>query len=143
MLIACIELARRGLNEGLGVTPIISAPGDCLPFVVDIKDQRREFFKTLYLNARNQVIHHEVTSIGSLSAAVVHPREVFITAIEYSSASVIVAHNHPSGDVSPSQDDINLTRRLVQAGEILGIDVLDHVIVGRDDFLSMKERGFL
>ena len=72
-----------------------------------------------------------------------HPREVFTTGVALSAASVILAHNHPSGDVSPSQDDINLTRRLVQAGEIMGIDVLDHLIIGSDDFLSLKERGLM
>ena len=142
-LIAAFEFARRSLHKGLGVQPVISSPGDTLHYLTDIKDQRREHFVTLYLNARNQVIHKELTSIGSLSSAIVHPREVFRPSVEVSAASVILAHNHPSGDVSPSQDDINLTRRLVQAGEILGIDVLDHVIVGRDDFLSLKERGLI
>ena len=142
-LIAAFELARRGLHRGLGVQPVVSAPGDCLHYLTDIKDQRREHFVCLYLNARNQVSHKELVSIGSLSSAIVHPREVFRFGVELSAASVILAHNHPSGDVSPSQDDINLTRRLVQAGEILGIDVLDHVIIGRDDFLSLKERGLI
>lgn len=141
--VAAVELSRRGLNKGLGVQPVISAPSDILPFISDIKDQRREHFKTLFLNARNQVTYHEITSIGSLSSAIVHPREVFRTAVEHSAASVILAHNHPSGDVSPSQDDINLTQRLVQAGEIMGIDVLDHIVVGRDDFISLKERGLI
>ena len=142
-LIAAFEFARRGLHKGLGVRPVVSAPGDALSLVMDIKDQQREHFKTLFLNARNQIVHSEMTSIGSLSSAIVHPREVFGWAVQYHAASVILAHNHPSGDVSPSQDDINLTRRLVQAGEILGIDVLDHLIVGHDDFISMKERGLI
>ena len=72
-----------------------------------------------------------------------HPREVFQPAVAQSAASVVLAHNHPSGDVLPSQDDIELTRRLVQAGEIMGIDVLDHLIIGADDFLSLKERGLI
>ena len=143
VLIAAFELCRRSLHKGLGVVPVISAPGDSLHYLADIKDQTREHFKTLYLNARNQIIHEELTSIGSLSSAIVHPREVFRLAVEHSAASVILAHNHPSGDVSPSQDDLNLTRRLMQAGEILGIDVLDHIIVGSDDFISLKERGLI
>ncbi|MDE2812820.1 MAG: DNA repair protein RadC [Gemmatimonadota bacterium] len=142
-LIAAFEFARRALHKGLGVRPVVSAPGDALSYVMDIKDQQREHFKTLFLNARNQIVHAELTSIGSLSSAIVHPREVFQWAVQYHAASVILVHNHPSGDVSPSQDDINLTRRLVQAGEILGIDVLDHLIVGSDDFISMKERGLI
>ena len=143
VLVAAFELARRGLHKGLGVRPVISSPGDALSMLSDIKDQQREHFLCLYLNARNQVIHKEVVSIGSLSSAIVHPREVFRTAVAQAAASVILAHNHPSGDVSPSQDDINLTRRLVQAGEIMGIDVLDHLIIGSDDFISLKERGLI
>ena len=142
-LIAAFELARRGLHRGLGVQPVISAPSDSLHYLTDIRDQQREHFLCLYLNARNQVIRTEVVSIGSLSSAIVHPREVFALAVALHAASVILAHNHPSGDVSPSQDDINLTRRLVQAGEILGIDILDHLIIGGEDFLSMKERGLM
>lgn len=141
--VAAVELTRRGLHKGLGTLPVVSTPGDLLYFLVDIRDQRKEHFKCLYLNARNQVTFHEIVSIGSLSSAIVHPREVFRTAVENTAASIILAHNHPSGDTSPSQDDINLTRRLVQAGEILGIDILDHVIVGGTDFLSMKERGLI
>ena len=129
--------------QGLGRPARRLGPGDALSYVMDIKDQQREHFKTLFLNARNQIVHAELTSIGSLSSAIVHPREVFQWAVQYHAASVILAHNHPSGDVSPSQDDINLTRRLVQAGEILGIDVLDHLIVGADDFISLKERGLI
>ena len=143
VLVATFELARRGLHKGLGVRPVISSPGDALSMLSDIKDQQREHFLCLYLNARNQVIHKEVVSIGSLSSAIVHPREVFRPAVAQAAASVILAHNHPSGDVSPSQDDINLTRRLVQAGEIMGIDVLDHLIIGSDDFISLKERGLI
>ena len=92
---------------------------------------------------RNQVIHGEVISIGSLSSFIVHPREVLHPAITHVVASMALAHNHPSGDVSPSRDDIELTRRLVHAGSIMEIDVLDHIILGEDCFLSMKERGLM
>lgn len=143
VLVAGFELGRRGLHKGLGVQPVIRSPLDVLPLLSDIKDQQREHFLCLYLNARNQVIHKEVVSIGSLSSSIVHPREVFQPAVSHAAASVVLAHNHPSGDVSPSQDDIDLTRRLLQAGEIMGIDVLDHLIIGADDFLSLKERGLL
>lgn len=143
VLIAAFELARRSLHKGLGVVPVISAPADSLHYLADIKDEQREHFITLYLNARHQIVHKAITSIGSLTAAIVHPREVFRMAVEQGAASIILAHNHPSGDVSPSQDDLNLTRRLAQAGEIMGIDVLDHLIIGRDDFISMKERGLI
>ena len=143
VLVAAFELARRGLHKGLGVRPVIRSPLDILPLLSDIKDQQREHFLCLYLNARNQVIHREVVSIGSLSSSIVHPREVFQPAVSQAAASVVLAHNHPSGDASPSQDDIDLTRRLVQAGEIMGIDVLDHLIISADDFLSLKEKDLL
>jgi DNA repair protein RadC len=142
-LVAAFELARRGLGKGLGTRPVVASPVDALPLLEEIRDQRREHFLCLYLNARNQVIFKEVVSIGSLSASIVHPREVFQAAITHSAASVVLAHNHPSGDVSPSRDDIELTRRLVRAGEIMGIDVLDHIIMAAEDFLSMKERGLM
>ena len=142
-LVAAFELARRGLGKGLGTRPVVASPVDALPLLEEIRDQRREHFLCLYLNARNKVIFKEVVSIGSLSASIVHPREVFQAAITHSAASVVLAHNHPSGDVSPSRDDIELTRRLVRAGEIMGIDVLDHIIMAAEDFLSMKERGLM
>ncbi len=142
-LVAAFELARRGLQQGLGVLPAISCPAETVALLAEIKDQRKEYFLCLYLNGRNQVIHKEVISIGSLSASIVHPREVFQVAVHHSAASIILAHNHPSGDVSPSKDDIELTGRLVKAGEIMGIEVLDHIIIGTGDFLSLKERGLM
>ncbi len=138
-LVAGFELAKRGLNQGIGIEPSITSPVDVLGFLTDIKDRRKEYFVALFLNARNQVICREDVSIGSLNASLVHPREVFAPAVGSSAASVILAHNHPSGDVTPSREDIELTRRMVQAGEIMGIEVLDHLIVGSERFLSMKE----
>ena len=138
-LVAGFELAKRGLNQGIGIEPSITSPVDVLGFLTDIKDRRKEYFVALFLNARNQVICREDVSVGSLNASLVHPREVFAPAVGSSAASVILAHNHPSGDVTPSREDIELTRRMVQAGEIMGIEVLDHLIVGSERFLSMKE----
>ena len=103
----------------------------------------REHFVVLALDARNRPIGCNTVSVGSLSASIVHPREVFKFAILANASSIILAHNHPSGDVSPSQDDTELTRRIVEAGTLMGIDVLDHLIVGNGDFLSMKERGLM
>jgi DNA repair protein RadC len=143
VLVAAFELARRALDQGLGVLPVIAQPTDTVALLAEIKDQRKEHFLCLYLNARNQVIHKEVISIGSLSASIVHPREVFQVALNHAAASVILAHNHPSGDVSPSQEDIELTRRLVAAGEIMGIEVLDHIIIGSAEILSLREKGLL
>lgn len=138
-LVAGFELAKRGLNQGMGIAPSITSPVDVLGLLTDIKDRRKEYFVALFLNARNQVICREDVSVGSLNASLVHPREVFAPAVGSSAASVILAHNHPSGDVTPSREDIELTRRMVQAGEIMGIEVLDHLIVGSERFLSMKE----
>ncbi|MNM59149.1 hypothetical protein D3C81_703940 [compost metagenome] len=95
------------------------------------------------MNTKNRVIFKEVISIGSLNAAIVHPREVFRAAIKRCSASLICAHNHPSGDSTPSPEDVNLTKRLVAAGEIIGIEVLDHVIIGGNQFYSLKEHGHI
>lgn len=143
ILLAAFELARRALDKGLGVLPIISTPTETIPLLAEIKDQRKEYFVCLYLNARNQVIHKEVISIGSLSASIVHPREVFQVGVYHSAASIILAHNHPSGDVSPSKDDIDLTHRLREAGMIMGIEVLDHIIIAAGDFVSLKETGIV
>ncbi len=143
ILLAAFELARRALDKGLGVLPIISTPVETIPLLAEIKDQRKEYFVCLYLNARNQVIHKEVISIGSLSASIVHPREVFQVGVYHSAASIILAHNHPSGDVSPSKDDIDLTHRLREAGLIMGIEVLDHIIIAAGDFVSLKETGIV
>jgi len=142
-LLSSIELSRRGLQKGLGILPAISCPAEALPFLTGIKDEKKENFVCLYLNARNQVIQKETISVGSLSASVVHPREIFGAAINHSAASIILAHNHPSQDVSPSKDDIELTRRLLKAGEIMGIEILDHLIISSTDFLSLKEKGLM
>ena len=141
ILLAAFELARRALDKGLGVLPIISTPTETIPLLAEIKDQRKEYFVCLYLNARNQVIHKEVISIGSLSASIVHPREVFQVGVYHSAASIILAHNHPSGDVSPSKDDIDLTHRLREAGMIMGIEVLDHIIIAAGDFRQPQGDG--
>jgi len=143
VLVAGFELARRALNTGPGITPSISRPQDILPIIADIKDAKKEHFVAVFLNARNQVICRETVSVGSLNASLVHPREVFAPAVGSCAACVILAHNHPSGDVAPSREDIELTRRIMQAGEIMGIEVLDHVIISSERFLSMKESNIL
>ena len=143
VLAAAFELARRGLQKGLGVQPVITCPTDAVPLLAEIRDERREHFLCLFLNARNQVIHKEVISIGSLSASIVHPREVFQVAVSRTAASIVLAHNHPSGDPTPSRDDLDLTRRLVDAGRLMGIDILDHIILCDREFLSLKEQGLM
>lgn len=103
----------------------------------------REYFLSLHLNAKNQLIRELVVSVGSLSASVVHPREVFSPAVRDSSAAVLFLHNHPSGDPAPSREDHECTDRLVRAGKILGIRVLDHVILGRETYFSFADTGHL
>lgn len=106
-----------------------------------LKDLSKEHFYLITLNSRNWSVAE--TSVGTLNASLVHPREVFAEAIKNKAAQVIVAHNHPSGDPEPSEDDITITKRLVKAGEILGIEVLDHIIVAKDRFLSFKEQNLI
>ena len=94
-------------------------------------------------DTKNKVLAIRTASIGDLSSSIVHPREVFKDAVVASAASIIVAHNHPSGDPTPSAEDVTVTKRLIQAGEIMGIDLLDHIVLGDGDFVSLKERGLI
>lgn len=103
----------------------------------------REYFLSLHLNSKNQLIREVLVSVGSLSTSVVHPREVFASAVRDSTAAVIFIHNHPSGDPAPSREDRECTQRLIQAGQILGIRVLDHIVLGRDDYYSFADAGLL
>jgi DNA repair protein RadC len=108
-----------------------------------LKDKKKEYFLLLLLDTRNQLIRPVEISIGSLNATVVHPREVFKEAIASFAASVICVHNHPSGNPEPSDDDLNLTKRLVQAGNLLGIEVLDHIIIGSQGHYSLKSHNLI
>lgn len=122
--------------------PEIKNPRDAIAIVKrGLAWEDRELFVTIILNARNQLLGINTVSVGSLNASLVHPRECFRPAILMGAASLILAHNHPSADPTPSREDIDLTKRLAQAGEIIGIEVLDHVIVADDKFLSLKEAG--
>ncbi len=143
VLLAAFELSQRALQREDTMHSLISCPADTIPFLWDIRGEKKEHFLCLYLNARNQVIHKEIISVGSLSASIVHPREVLFPAIKHCAANIVLSHNHPSGNPEPSQDDIELTRRLVQAGEIMGLDIIDHIIVCENDFTSLKEKGVM
>ncbi|MGL6145019.1 MAG: RadC family protein, partial [Macrococcoides caseolyticum] len=103
----------------------------------------QEHFIVLSLNTKNIVMHESTIFIGSLNASIVHPREVFKEAVKRSAAAIIVVHNHPSGDPEPSYEDIEATKRLIKCGEIFGIDVLDHIIIGDGYYVSIKEKGIL
>jgi len=122
----------------------ISTPTDAAAFFQkQIGQNVQESFLGLFLNARNVPLGWREISRGSVSASLVHPREVFLPAVKLAACSLIVAHNHPSGDPSPSSDDIELTKRLKQAGELIGIEILDHLIITSTGHLSMKERGLM
>lgn len=140
IIAAAVELVKRGLDKNIIA---IKKPTDILAYSVDIRDKRKEHFIAFYLNARNEILKRVVISIGTLNASLVHPREVFKPAIGRSVSSVIFVHNHPSGDPTPSEDDIKLTKRLTSAGEILGIEVLDHIIISKNDFVSMKAKNLV
>lgn len=122
----------------------VKSPEDAIKSVKNqLKGKKKEHFLVLSLDTRNHLINTQTISIGSLDSSIVHPREVFKEAISSTAASVIFAHNHPSGDPTPSEDDIKLTKRLVEAGEILGIEVLDHIIICDKDYISMKSKNLL
>lgn len=142
-LLAATELARRWLREDEGALPIVASSQDAADQVPELRRAKKEHFLALYLNARNQVLAKETVSVGTLTANLVHPREVFQPAVSHSAASVLLIHNHPSGDPAPSAEDLALTRRLTAAGELMGITVLDHVIVGATTHVSLKDQGQL
>jgi DNA repair protein RadC len=142
VLSASFELGRRLHGLGLGRRPLTRAD-DVHQVARDLELARREHFVAFYLDTRNRILARETISVGSLSASIVHPRELFAPAIERRAASIILAHNHPSGDPEPSADDIALTRRLVEAGVIIGIEVLDHLVIGHGVYVSLKTRGLM
>jgi len=140
---AAVELGKR-LESGSDEKqrPIVKSPDDVAAVVrTQLKGKKKEHFLVISLDTRNRLINCKPISIGSLDTSIVHPREAFEEAISSSAASVIFVHNHPSGDPEPSKEDIELTRRLVEVGEIMGINVLDHIIVCDKDYLSLKARN--
>ncbi|WP_159881154.1 RadC family protein [Paenibacillus puerhi] len=141
---AGIELGRRMARSTMNDAVTIRSPQDAAALLMeDMRYLQKEHFVCLFLNTKNHVIGQETLSMGSLNASIVHPREVFRAAIKRSSASIVCAHNHPSGDPTPSPEDIQLTQRLVEAGEIVGIEVLDHLVIGDRRFVSLKELGLM
>jgi DNA repair protein RadC len=109
----------------------------------ELENKKKEQFYALFLNTKNQIIGEELISVGTLNTSIIHPREVFNPAIKASANSLILIHNHPSGDVKPSKDDIEITKKLENAGSLLGISVVDHVIVGKNSYLSFKDQDLL
>ena len=140
--IVSIKLVKE--SSFLYQTLTISSPKDAYEMIKDqLQDLDREQFIIACLNTKNEPTNISVVSVGTLNKAIVHPREVFKTAILSNAASIMAFHNHPSGETTPSQQDIQLTKRLYEAGELLGIKLLDHLIIGDGSFTSLKENGYL
>ncbi len=134
-IISVIELTNR-FNQD---KPEILSAEDIWKLCADIRDSKKEHFLAFYLDTQNRLIERQIISIGTLNTSLVHPREVFEPAVKLSAASIIIAHNHPSQDLSPSTEDKKITERLVEAGKILGIEIIDHVILSRSSYLSFQK----
>ena len=140
---AALELGQRAVGSFNDSLPILDSPEAIAAQLADLRDKQKEYFMALYLNARNQLIHKETISVGTLTASLVHPREVFEPAIRHFASSVVLAHNHPSNNPEASEEDIQLTEKLVRAGMILDIALLDHIIITNNGYTSFKEKGLV
>ncbi len=141
---AVVELGRRLAVFSSEEKPVIRGPQDVANLLMpELRDQKKEHLKSLLLDSKNKVLKICTVSVGILDSSLVHPREVFKDAILASSASIIIAHNHPSGDPTPSPEDKRVTTRLFEAGQLLGIDLLDHIVIGDNCWISLKERGMM
>ncbi len=136
-IVACAELGSRFYKKNTASAPTLRTARDVFEYTKDMRMLPKEHLRGLYLNAHFKVVHDEVISIGTLDTNIVHPREVFRPALEYATAAVILVHNHPSGVKKPSEADLTITRQLAQAGKLLGIDLVDHVIVTGSGFTSV------
>ncbi|HCX04133.1 MAG TPA: hypothetical protein DHM42_06555 [Clostridiales bacterium] len=143
-ILAAVELGKRISSTKASESFKITSPQDVSALVMeDMRYYKKEYFRIILLDTKNKVIDIITISIGSLNSSIVHPREVFLEAVKKSSASIILLHNHPSGEVQPSREDINITQRLIEAGDIMGIKVLDHIIIGDGTYLSFKEENII
>ncbi|UOE58135.1 RadC family protein [Cytobacillus oceanisediminis] len=140
---AALALASLAIKRANDTRYIIRSPEDAAKYLDELKHLQQEHFVAVYLNTKNQVISKKTIFIGSLNSCIVHPREIFKEAYRLSSASVIVAHNHPSGNRNPSREDIEMTKRLAETGRVLGIELIDHIIIGDGSFTSLKESGYI
>jgi DNA repair protein RadC len=141
---AAFEIGRRLRQVSRKNTPSIRLPRDVADLMIpELAHLTQEHFVCLFLNTKNHVIGKQTIFVGSLDSSIVHPREVYKEAIRRSSASVICLHNHPSGDPTPSREDIAVTRTLREAGELVGITLLDHIIIGDGKYISLKEQGYM
>lgn len=142
-MMASIELGKRLYKEKVEKEVVINSPEDIVREVEHIRENKKENLVVLYLDARNRLIYKETVSIGTLNANLIHPREVFEPAVRNLAAQIIIVHNHPSGDPEPSKDDLEVTKRLLEAGKLLGIDIMDHIIIAKTSYFSFKEKGKL
>ncbi|MCI1856664.1 MAG: DNA repair protein RadC [Sporolactobacillus sp.] len=143
-LLACFEIAKRLAGPPAGDRFTIRSPEDGANYVMEgMRLLKQETFVALFLNTKNQVVHQSTLFVGGLNSSIVHPREVFKEAVRHSAASIICFHNHPSGDPTPSREDLDVTRRLVSCGRMLGVDVLDHIVIGDKRFVSLKQKGLM
>lgn len=141
---AALELSRRLAVAGLTERPVVKSPADVARLVMEeMRHYDREHIKAVLLNSKNAVLAVETVHVGSVNSSLVHPREVFKAAIRRSAAALILVHNHPSGDPHPSREDEEVTRRFREAGELLGIDLLDHIIIGDGCYYSFREKSCL
>lgn len=140
---AALELGNRAVGSFHDSLPVLDSVKAVVAQLVDLRGKQKEYFMALYLNTRKQLVYKETLSIGTLTETLVHPREVFEPAIRYLVSSIILAHNHPSKNSEASDEDIKLTEKLIQSGTILDIDVLDHIIITDDGYISFKEKGLL
>jgi len=143
-ILSAIELTKRFFKfKDDDTLPIIKSVNDVVAQSVYMRDKKREHFQVIYLNARNEMIDKKPMFVGTLNANLVHPREIFARAVEKNSASIILVHNHLSSKPEPSQADIEVTKRIVEAGKIMGIEVLDHVIIAKSKVFSFKEKKLI
>jgi DNA repair protein RadC len=138
-ILVAFEVGKRLYKEKEKSDVYINSPEDVVEEVKEIRESKKEHFVALYLNARKKLIHKEVISIGTLDASLVHPREVFEPAVRELASQVIIVHNHPSGDEKPSEEDIKITKRIKEAGSLLGIDLADHIIITKKDYFSFSD----
>lgn len=142
-ILAAIELGRRLSQKQNDDKYTVRSPQDAAAYLMpDMTSLSQEHFVVLFLDVKNQIIHKKTIFIGGLNASIVHPREIFREAVKRSAASIICAHNHPSGVPTPSPEDIEVTKRIQEAGFIIGIELLDHIIIGDHQFTSLKEKGY-
>ncbi len=143
-ILALAEISRRFKAYKSGEEYKITSPRDVANLLMeDMRYLKKEYLKIIMLNVKNIVLGVKDVSVGSLNSSIVHPREIFTEAIKKHSASIILCHNHPSGDPSPSGEDINVTRRIKECSKILGIDFLDHIVIGNGTYISLKEKGIM